>query len=424
MATKSIVVSLRSKGLASLNRAQLLDFKHHIVSFSTEVLDVIVSFILTFFHLSWSSWLSLIETIIITGVVCSSKLDLLSLGTGTGGVSLNQQSIVQSGDTSTALFLPFIGVLYLPLLALLLMVFWRREDALQHLGNLKAYTVSLCLASQGLSPRGPDAQQYTDLVKKMVIVLVDDLHRYLHHNRPYARHFFLPYWSAPNASEPESDTLYNLSREMGLLLRKVHRSVRDVHNSIQLLRAAGLSEAKVDLLRNQVVQLHICVEQLSQIKEMRSPLLLRSFVRWMTVIVFPIFMGFVVQNLVHVTNLPGMLGLFNIFVQIGTLTLLDTAVSLEDPFDDTSVDTLSLFEALDHIAMMTSTEDNAMEARQGIELTDHKHSSTRGARNSVDTADFSSYSVSLPTTTQSSNRRGQPNLPMPPMPSQLPMAYV
>lgn len=43
---------------------------------------------------------------------------------------------------------------------------------------------------------------------------------------------------------------------MGILLRKVHLSVRDVHGAVQLMRGAGASEAHVDGLAQQVRVLH------------------------------------------------------------------------------------------------------------------------------------------------------------------------
>lgn len=98
MGKGAIVVSLRSKGLVSFNRGTLFDFKYHAVALATEVhgtlwlswsaedglscnigshgilhyctqaVDIIISFILTFFHLSWGSLLSLIITIVIVSV--------------------------------------------------------------------------------------------------------------------------------------------------------------------------------------------------------------------------------------------------------------------------------------------------------------------------------------------------------------------
>ena len=45
---------------------------------------------------------------------------------------------------------------------------------------------------------------------------------------------------------------FKISRDLGLLLRKVHRSVRDLHGAVQLLRGAGASEPHVNVLMLQV----------------------------------------------------------------------------------------------------------------------------------------------------------------------------
>ncbi len=45
---------------------------------------------------------------------------------------------------------------------------------------------------------------------------------------------------------------FKASRELGLLLRKVHRAMRDLYGAVQLLRRAGAAEAHVDVLSRQV----------------------------------------------------------------------------------------------------------------------------------------------------------------------------
>ncbi len=56
-----------------------------------------------------------------------------------------------SPPPAAALYIPFICVLYFPLFALLLMVFWRREQALEHLGLVKSNSVRWGHAAR---PRG------------------------------------------------------------------------------------------------------------------------------------------------------------------------------------------------------------------------------------------------------------------------------
>ena len=69
-----------------------------------------------------------------------------------------------------------------------------------------------------------------------------------------------------------------------------------------------------------VTRLHERIERLCNIKEMRTPVLLRCFVRWYTMIIFPVFLGFYGQNLSHTTRLPGMLGILIIWVRLAIFT--------------------------------------------------------------------------------------------------------
>ncbi len=39
-------------------------------------------------------------------------------------------------------------------------------------------------------------------------------------------------------------------------------------------------------------------------------------------------------------------------MQIATAAAVDVAVGMEDPFDDVAMDTISLFEVLDHVSMV------------------------------------------------------------------------
>jgi|LauGreDrversion4_1035100.scaffolds.fasta_scaffold296000_1 hypothetical protein len=70
------------------------------------------------------------------------------------------------------------------------------------------------------------------------------------------------------------------------------------------------------MLLPKVNQLHEKIERLCNVKEMRTPVLLRAFVRWYLTIIFPIFLGFYGQNLNNVTRLPGMLGILIILVGV------------------------------------------------------------------------------------------------------------
>lgn len=65
---------------------------------------------------------------------------------------------------------------------------------------------------------------------------------------------------------------YKVSRELGILLRKVHAAVRACHISVAGLRDSGLPDGAVSSWCQGLVALHKSIEQLSGIKELRTPL--------------------------------------------------------------------------------------------------------------------------------------------------------
>ncbi len=66
----------------------------------------------------------------------------------------------------------------------------------------------------------------------------------------------------------------------------------------------------------QVMELHACIEQLSNLKEMRTPVLLRAMIRWMAFIIFPVFLGYCSKGLHYVTNgMSGMVAILQLFVR-------------------------------------------------------------------------------------------------------------
>ncbi|GAX84419.1 hypothetical protein CEUSTIGMA_g11840.t1 [Chlamydomonas eustigma] len=404
-----------------------------------QVASLVVSFGLSFFHLSWSSWVSLGLSVIIIGVDLTSSDTWVNPQKGSFSLLIQESdllviakrtsNVVQSGGASSALFIPFVFTLYMPLFYLIGIVFIRRNQALKHLGCVKAHIVRLSVEaidqaalqrlSNGVALDGP------------LIALLDDLHKYLHYKRPFTQHFLLPYWTIATSSLPENETMFKLTRDIGLSLMKVHRSIQNLYFHVQQLGVKDGSQ-----LYNQVLQLHISIEQLCCIKEMRTPVMLRCWIRWTGAVIFPVYLGFYSQNLDNVLKASGTLGLLFLFVQWPTLIMLDLLVNLEDPFDDNSIDTISLFEAVDQVAAMCSpvlvdpecthreTEEQVGSMRRSQELSAASLDASNGAEQhekaestpSADETNFPAASAS----TQPGHQpalTGHAMLPLPPKPS-------
>lgn len=219
-----LVVSLRSRGLLSIQRKLVFDLRYNIANFFSEVADVFLAAIYTFAFMSWSSWISLAITLIAAGKATQLEHDDLPL---------------------EGVFWPLFSYVILPVLMLLAWAFWRRERANTAMAHAKALLVSMLLQASSLVPPAamvqkpaeatssatpkPDAPsaaaqqaqpqdtkptaagatnqpqlQLTAIaaaaleLRISLLALLDDLHAYLAHNRPYARHFFAPYLSNEN----------------------------------------------------------------------------------------------------------------------------------------------------------------------------------------------------------------------------------
>lgn len=170
MAKGSIVVSLRSKGLPSFNKAVFLDFRYQAVQFATEFLDIFFSVLVTFSTLSWTAWIGVVVHIV-------SLAGTLAAGT--------------FGNATIELMFPFFVYVLLPLLIFMAVIFMRRERALTHIADLKSIFVALLLSR----PQGSTQTQrdLSDELHRKAVAYIEDLHKYLQHRRPYARHFYLPY---------------------------------------------------------------------------------------------------------------------------------------------------------------------------------------------------------------------------------------
>jgi hypothetical protein len=202
-----------------------------VLQFTGELADVFKAALITFACLSWTAWISIGVSIIAVSTIINIQIKDLS-------------------GADSSIVLPFFAVIILPLLGLVVVSYQRRNRAYEAIAQLKASLTALSLnctfiaaitaaevaaeggdtsrqgnrqaggaAVQGKhggrgqqrqhasSPavlvgvdlgddEGTTPQQYVasacgDL-RQTIATLLDDLHRYLAHKRPYARHFFGP----------------------------------------------------------------------------------------------------------------------------------------------------------------------------------------------------------------------------------------
>ncbi len=165
----TLVVSLRSKGLASFSKQAVLNWRAQALAFALEAFDVFVSFPLTLFLLSWTSWLSIFIAILSVAISVSPEAWLMNRF---NSVNVVGSVVVTDGSMSLALFIVFIGMAFIPAFMLLALVLWRREQAMAHVAKLKALVVGLVLSANSAIE-----EDVGNIVQKQALVLLDDLHR-------------------------------------------------------------------------------------------------------------------------------------------------------------------------------------------------------------------------------------------------------
>lgn len=120
--TATVVVSLRSRGLSSYDLSKF-NIPKHAISLGTACLDIFLCFLLTFYELSWSAWVSLFISILAAAISTSNAwLDQRPHQEAAGDTIL----IRTGGATASAFVLPLLILTSMPVIGLVIAVFWRR----------------------------------------------------------------------------------------------------------------------------------------------------------------------------------------------------------------------------------------------------------------------------------------------------------
>ncbi|KAF5837258.1 hypothetical protein DUNSADRAFT_4584 [Dunaliella salina] len=362
----TIAVSLRSKGLSSFATSNWWTrLRGHLVGVALECSDIIVSAILTWYNLSWTGWIAVGITILAAAINLHTK--------NNPGVG--------------SMFLPLFAFYVLPLVVMFYLTVTRRDAAQHALGRLKAQVVALSLQAQavslivpamgfqGVKPAAADATALTtpegsprglkgpsvdamDQTRLEAAAAAEELRQHL---------------------SIMLDDLHRISRDIGVLQRRLHYSLREVMIGGGAFREALAATAGMGsgdkglaglmstctLVGQQVVALHESIEQLCVYKELRTPVMMRAMLRWSTTIIIPVFNSYF-WNSFELNLSKAVLGVLAVLCQTALMVVVDVAMSLEDPFDDSALDALSLFESLSHISAMADAVEPKPELDGGL----------------------------------------------------------
>jgi len=361
MASGGICISLRSRGLVILNPYRDSSLRHQAKSAFNEILNISCAILYNVVLLSWSAWFSVLVNLM-------SAIFFFYYEDG-------------KMRSDASLMLPFCFLVYLPVLWMIHAAYSRRNDAQDALNKVKSLLMGMHTLCSTILP-----DQATDKLEELdgsIVLLLDDLQEYLQHPGNNAKQFDL---SALSHDPVKSRRLAQLSQQLGVLQRRVHRGIKDLYTICHSLLALGVSEQQVSVLTGLVIQLQQAIEALSGFKELRTPVMLRAAMCSFSTVVVPLFFGAFVMTpqaaampTLDIEPVKDAVGAFTatanvnsdrspdklvygmvlgVMLQVMLMTLLNLATSLEDPFDPTTPDVLSFAETRDQILYMISPDDD------------------------------------------------------------------
>lgn len=129
--------------------------------------------------------------------------------------------------------------------------------------------------------------------------------------------------------------------------RAKHRTVMRAaaSNLSSAVCSAGLAPALEAQLHAWIMDMMISIDKMANVKEFRTPQGIRSLARFYIVLFIPLFYGPYWSWVAETTNFAFAF-FFSILTQIALVGVLNTALALEDPFDNVGMDGIFVDEPL------------------------------------------------------------------------------
>ncbi|GMH44087.1 hypothetical protein BSKO_12021 [Bryopsis sp. KO-2023] len=329
------VVSLRSRGIPLWNIRKLREARNQLQSARQDLLDIVFGFVVFVQLQNWLTVYGLLVTFVCT-VFFSFQKD--------GGLAPE----VSWGWTLVcfSMVLPVLGMVWQGL--------QRRNEAVREVSEVKSCCLAIYLAHRDWASKPTEAQ--LDSIRGIIKDLWDSLHCYLHQTWFTTHHY--------STNMPQGDNLPRFlvvsSQEMIINIRRIFSVTKDLSQACQKLRDRGASSEAVAQLHATQRGLQRAICQLSHLKEYRTPQGLRSMARIYIVIVMPLFFA---PMWARVKKDAGFVYaiVLSLMVHLLVVGLLNLAIMLEDPFDDSALDGVSIYEASDQISWVIQ-EGNAAES--------------------------------------------------------------
>lgn len=185
--------------------------------------------------------------------------------------------INQGASWSAAGFL-----IFLPALGLAAWTFARREQALRAVATVKSLTLWIYLAHRDWVLPGRLPHGHLEAVQQTLFNILGEMRSYLSPPRYYSTTF--PYIGV-------TKMMLSIAQDRAKNVRRIASNFKKLSQYNEPLLRAGLDYAGLSKLNQYYMQLHLAFEELTNLKEYRTPLPLRALTRFYLTLVIPIFFG-------------------------------------------------------------------------------------------------------------------------------------
>jgi hypothetical protein len=327
---RSAPFSAHSRGVQLLDARTLFDIPSQLHKSATQVRDISTSFLCL--------------------ILIQPFLSLVTVLITLGSVSFFTYATVAEHFILDFTYVAFLIVL--PTLLLLHWVFSRREAALQNLAEVKAGIMTVFY----LHKAGTDLDDSSVLppnhlihVRQLLFSLMDAMSVYFSRTRWYSD-------SYPVLGEKA--LMVQIAKERARDVRRIATCSRRLALSTAALTALGLPEASTALH-----SVSTAFERMSLFKEFRTPQPIRALLRPYITIILPIYVGpYWAAFGARDSGCYAFVVCLSMLLALALAALLNAAVALEDPFNNSGLDGIYVDEAFSDLRQaMLLTDDDELE---------------------------------------------------------------
>ncbi|KAK9835743.1 hypothetical protein WJX74_007217 [Apatococcus lobatus] len=333
-APRAACFSTHSRGVQLFESRLLCDCSAQWNSATNHLRDIASSLWYLLLIQSWLTFYALVITICSVSFYCFVR-------NGLEGAALDWTSL------AFAVLLPTAGFTW--------WAFGRREAALGRLADAKVCLLHISLAHRDWVPADQLPADHREAVHLTLQALMDCMQEYFWPPRFYSRHY--PYFQV-------RQEMMRIARDRAAHIRRLSALFKRLATLTEVLRRGGLSDVLAVQLHSHVFRLQQSFEHMANVKEFRTPQVVRAAARVYIILLVPLFYGPYYAQVRQESASFAFALFFAMISELALVTLLNAAMALEDPFDNLGLDGIYLDEALYEVEQaMLMNED--MELRKG-----------------------------------------------------------